>query len=267
MDSDLNVQNITQNSIDNNYSTQISPKTKKRETGGLNIRNTSQRTLHDVDIQNTEESLDCSQSQMYFISRDPKHIQTENDISRSDERDLSDACNEKSSRIRTEYTDNDTSDDSEDFKCKKYEKSSTVDQAGETSYTSKQRVNERLQPNLTNNSIPSLSIDIEIERESMEQGYNDTWRRDMSDLSTDTAAQNYNSVENVMTFSESTPSTKESSDREKNTSRDTSDTSWSNIVCSNSTNGSYPVNSAVKREFLEWSDESDCSNDDEGTNT
>jgi len=262
------MQNITKNSINNNYSIQISPKTKKRKND-LNIHNTSQQTLHDVDIQNTEktdtESLNCSQSQMYFISRDPKYIQTENDISRLDEHDLSDLWNEKSSNIKTEYTDNNTSVYLENSKCIKYEKSSTVDQAGETSYISKQSINKRLQPNLKNNSIPSPSIDINIERESIEQGYNDTWERDMSDWSTDTAAQNYNSEENMITFSESTPSkepTDWSSVREKNTSRNTSDTSWSNSM-----NDSYQVNAADKAKFLEWSDESDDSNNDEGTST
>lgn len=161
-DSDLNVQNVTEISINNNTddnSIEILQLLKTiKQPNDLNVHNISQQTFHDIDIQNTDgiktKYLNDSQDQIHFISRDPEYIKVENDISKLDECNLSEAWNKKSSSNKTENNDNSISVYFENSERLKYifEKSSIVNQVGNKSFVSRQCISEELERNLINNS-------------------------------------------------------------------------------------------------------------------
>jgi len=89
-DSDLNTQNTTENII--NDGIQILSKIIEQQ-GCLNTHNTLQQTFYDIDVLNMDDMRtnysNDSQSQINFISRDPKYIQAENYISQIDKCNLS----------------------------------------------------------------------------------------------------------------------------------------------------------------------------------
>lgn len=91
----LNKQNIAKYNI-LPYNKQRVTLPRKLELSGFEILNTTQQTSSSVqngDIQKLNYSNN-TQSEIYFISRDPKHFQDENNISKSDIGILSHASNE-----------------------------------------------------------------------------------------------------------------------------------------------------------------------------
>jgi len=93
----LNNPKIAKNNIFS-YNEQIMTLPTKLEISGFEILNTSQQTLsseQNGDIQKLNYSND-GQSKIYFISRDPKKIQYENDTSKSNMSSLSSVSSEES---------------------------------------------------------------------------------------------------------------------------------------------------------------------------
>lgn len=93
----LNNQKIAKHNICP-YNKQIVTLPKKLELSGFEILNTSQETLsseQNEDVQKLNYSNN-GQSKKYFISRSPKKIQYENDISKSNMSSLSNVSSEES---------------------------------------------------------------------------------------------------------------------------------------------------------------------------
>lgn len=91
------------NMINNNNGEQISLISKTKELSRADILNTSQHIVDDVQNFNVSDSnnMNDTVSQMFFISRNPKHIQDPNNTTLSNENDLSYTRSEKSFRSTT----------------------------------------------------------------------------------------------------------------------------------------------------------------------